>query len=188
MLQAFFQVFSQYNSTSKHVIVATRSRTRKSRTSQVYPGEVARHIGGRGMRCAAESVDIISRSAQISRYISALPQYRKRFAVRYTNPLRDTLFFKKPQIKKRASGFEFVRSTNKKKQAPTSECLYKYGNFSRAEYTCTRHWRKSSPMASFGMRTHILKITDFQGGSIPTGSHQQKKDTHKECPFFVESN
>ena len=28
-------------------------------------------------------------------------------------------------------------------------------------------------------RTHILKICDFQGGSIPTESHQNKKDTLK---------
>ena len=41
-----------------------------------------------------------------------------------------------------------------------------YGNFSRAEYTCTRHWRTSSPMASFGMRTHIRAGNDVQDRQI----------------------
>ena len=65
--------------------------------------------------------------------ISALPQYLERFAARYANPLRVCKYLQICACRHGASGFEFVRSTNKKKQTPTSECLFlfvgdPYGN------------------------------------------------------------
>ena len=68
-----------------------------------------------------------------------------------------------------------------------------HGNFARGANICTLSaWRMSccasrSPISERQMRTHILKIRDFQGGSIPTESQQNKKDTLKGCPFVLVS-
>ena len=66
-------------------------------------------------------MQIISRS--VCTYISALPQYLERFAARYANPLRVYEFLQICTHRHSASGFGFVRSTNKKKQTPLVECL-----------------------------------------------------------------
>ena len=76
---------------------------------------------------------IISLVVQVLRNISALPQYLERYATRYANPLRVCKYLQICACRHSASGFEFVRSTNKKKQTPTSECLFlfvgdPYGN------------------------------------------------------------
>ena len=81
-------------------------------------GKQVRECGAR-----VNNEDLISRSAQSSWYISALPQYLERFAARYTNPLRVNDFLQICRHWHSASGFEFVRSTNKKRKTPTSECL-----------------------------------------------------------------
>ena len=68
---------------------------------------------------------LISMSVLISWYISALPQYLDRFAARYANPLPSQIPTNL-NVQYSASGFEVVRSTNKMKQAPTSECLFHF--------------------------------------------------------------
>ena len=110
---------------------------------------------------------IISLVVQVLRNISALPQYLERYATRYANPLRVCKYLQICACRHSASGLFDERT-----------------GISLREYTRTRHWRTSSPMASFAMRTHTLKITDFQGGSIPTGSHQNKKGHPQGVSFL----
>ena len=54
------------------------------------------------------------------------------------------------------------------------------------EYTCSRHWRTSSPMASFGMRTHSTNspCEICAGFDERTGHQHTKKEKQDFCPAF----
>ena len=86
------------------------SRTSVIISNSTPSGKQVRECGAR-----VENNALISRSVQISRYISALPQYLERFAARYTNPLRHNNFCKSAPTEKR----KWVRGRAKHEQKET---------------------------------------------------------------------
>ena len=112
---------------------------------------------------------IISLVVQVLRNISALRQYLERYATRYANPLRVCKYLQICACRHSASGLFDERT-----------------GISLREYTRTRHWRTSSPMASFGMRTFSLTKSKNMIESILILPHRNKKGTQTGAVSVVE--